>query len=140
MLNPRIDFSESVSPRILIVDEDPEFLEEMIAMLSAAGFGCQGCVTIDAAIVAVVAQRPDLILTALHVQGVPGMEICRYVRENCNRIDLPVMFLSATQMPDIIRRRDDGHGVYYLRRRLKSNVLLELIDNVLPASAELCSD
>ena len=38
------------------------------------------------------------------------------------------MFLSATQMPDIIRRRDDGHGVYYLRRRVKGNVLLELID------------
>ena len=114
MLNPQIDSTQSVSSRILVVNEDQNFLEEMIAMLSAEGFACQGCTTIDAAIVAVEVQRPDLILTALHVQGVSGMEICRYVRENCEWCDIPVMFLSATQMPDIIRRRDDGHGVYYL--------------------------
>jgi DNA-binding response OmpR family regulator len=135
MLNPQIDSTQSVSSRILVVDEDQKFLEEMIATLSAEGFACQGCTTIDAAIVAVEVQRPDLILTALHVQGISGMEICRYVRENC---DLPMMFLSDTQMPDIIRRRDDGHGVYYLRRHLKGNVLLELIEKVLPASAALC--
>ena len=65
------------------------------------------------------------------------MEICRYVRENHDRIDIPVMFLSATQMPDVIRRRDAGHGIYYLRRLIKRNVLLELIDKVLPAAAML---
>ncbi len=137
MMNPQIDFSPSISPRILIVDDDQKFLAGMNRTLSAAGFACEGCMTIEAAIAAVEARPPDLILTALHVQGVPGMEISRYVRENCDRADLPVMFLSATQMPDIIRRRDNGHGVYYLRRLLKGNVLLELIENVLPASVAL---
>jgi DNA-binding response OmpR family regulator len=135
MLNSQIDSSQSNLTRILIVDEDERFLDEIIATLTFAGFDCQGCRTIESAIVAADAQRPDLILTAVHVQGVPGMEICRHVRENCDRTDLPVMFLSATQMPDIIRRRDDGHGIYYLRRMLKRNVLLELIDKVLPATS-----
>ncbi len=136
-MNPQTDFSPSISPRILIVDEDQKFLQEIINMLSAAGFTCQGCTTIEAATVAVEAQRPHLILTALDVQGVPGMEIFRYARKNCDRTDLPVMFLSATQMPDVIRRRDDGHGIYYLRRRLKGHVLLDLIEKVLPAPAVL---
>ena len=118
-------------------DEDEQFLEVMIAMLSAAGFASRGCTTIETAILALEAQPPDLILTAIQVQGVSGMEIFRYVRQNCDQSDLPVMFLSATQMPDVIRRRDDGHGVYYLRRRLKGNVLVELIDNVLTASTAL---
>ncbi len=138
MLKPQIDFSESISHRILIVDEDQKFLEKMIDMLTAEGFDCQGCMTIDAAIVAVEAQRPDLILTALQIQGVPGMELCRHVRGNGDRIDVPVMLLSATQMPDIVHRHDDRHGIYYLRRLIKRNDLLELIDNVLPASADLC--
>ncbi len=132
-MNPQTDYSQSISPRILIVDEDQRFLEETVGMLSGAGFSCQSCTTVDAAIVAMEAQQPNLVLTALDVQGVPGMEICRYVRKNCDRTDLPVMFLSATQMPDVIRRRDDGHGIYYLRRRLKGHVLLDLIDKVLPA-------
>ena len=136
-MNPQTDFTLSVPPRILIVDEDPRFLEEIIGMLSAAGFACQGCTTIEAATLAVETQRPNLILTALDVQGVSGMEICHYVRKNCDRTDLPVMFLSATQMPDIIRRRDDGHGIYHLRRRLKGHVLLDLIEKVLPAPAAL---
>ena len=89
MLNPQIDFSDSISPRILIVDEDQKFLGEMITLLSGAGFGCQGCVTIDAAIIAVEAQRPDLILTALNVNGVSGMEIHRYVHGNCEWSDSP---------------------------------------------------
>jgi len=109
---------------------------EPVAMLSAAGFACQGCRTIEAAIVAVEADQPDLILTALQVHGVSGMEICRYVREKCDRTDVPVMFLSAAQTPDSIRRRDGGHGIYYLRRLIERNVLLELIEKVLPASCE----
>jgi len=137
MMNPKIDFSQSISPRILIVDENQKFLEEMIAMLSAAGFACQGRRTIEAAIVVVEAEQPDLILTAINVQGVSGMEICRYVREKCHLIDLPVMFLSATQIPDTIRRRDGGHGIYYLRRLIEGKVLLELIEKVLPAPAVL---
>ena len=136
-MNSQNDLSQSISPPILIVNDDRGFLEETIATLSVAGFASQGCMTIEAAIAAVEAQRPDLILTALHVQGVPGVEICRYVRENHDRIDIPVMFLSATQMPDVIRRRDAGHGIYYLRRLIKRNVLLELIDKVLPAAAML---
>jgi CheY-like chemotaxis protein len=43
----------------------------------------------------------------------------------------PVMFLSGTQVPDIIRRTHGAGGTYYLRKPFDGMVLLELIDKAL---------
>ena len=46
------------------------------------------------------------------------------------------MLPSAGQIPDIIRRRDGGHGTYYLRKPFDPAVLAELIEHALGARAE----
>jgi DNA-binding NarL/FixJ family response regulator len=45
--------------------------------------------------------------------------------------DVPVMFISASQLPDIVRRSHEAGGAYYLRKPLDPEVLVELIDKAL---------
>jgi hypothetical protein len=41
------------------------------------------------------------------------------------------MFLSRTQVPDIIRRSQEAGGAYFLRKPFDPQVLLELVDKAL---------
>ena len=41
------------------------------------------------------------------------------------------MFLSATQIPDIIRRSHDAGGAYHVRKPFDPDVLTELVDKAL---------
>ena len=52
--------------------------------------------------------------------------------------EVPLMFLSAAQSTDIIRRSGAGSGTYYLKKPVDAEVLLELVENVLrePRTAE----
>jgi DNA-binding NarL/FixJ family response regulator len=45
--------------------------------------------------------------------------------------DVPVMFVSRTQLPDIIRRSHDAGAAYYLRKPLDPEVLTELVSKAL---------
>jgi DNA-binding NarL/FixJ family response regulator len=45
--------------------------------------------------------------------------------------DVPVMFVSSTQLPDIVRRSHEAGAAYYLRKPLDPDVLVELVGKAL---------
>ena len=47
------------------------------------------------------------------------------------------MFLSAGQIPDIIRRRGPVGGADYLRKPIDADVLLDLLDKTLSSTRQL---
>jgi CheY-like chemotaxis protein len=44
---------------------------------------------------------------------------------------VPVIFLSAAQIPHIVRRAREAGGTYYLRKPVDPDVLIELVDKAL---------
>jgi CheY-like chemotaxis protein len=118
-------------PLILVVDYDQVVLDELTAMLTASGFACQCCTTSESAVAAAELLRPDLILSDVALPEAGGVEMTHRIHENPALADVPVMFLSAGQIPDIIRRSDGGHGAYFLRKPPDPGVLVELVDRAL---------
>ena len=45
--------------------------------------------------------------------------------------DVPVMFISRTQLPDIVRRSHEAGAAYYLRKPLDPEVLVDLVGKAL---------
>ncbi len=45
--------------------------------------------------------------------------------------DVPLMFISSSQRPDIIRRTHEAGGAYYLRKPFDPEVLIELVNKAL---------
>ena len=58
----------------------------------------------DEALAAVLATPPDLILCDWNLGGENGLEMCEQIKRQPGLENVPVMFLSAAQRPDIIRR------------------------------------
>jgi CheY-like chemotaxis protein len=86
---------------------------------------------------------PDLIICDTHLGLQSGLELCDKIKAEPPLRDVPLMFLSASQMPDIIRRHHEaGGGAYHLRKPFDPDVLMKLVDRALwaPCVTELhCS-
>ncbi len=118
-------------PSIMIVEEEAAVLAEVAAVLTAAGFACRCCTSGEAALAEARAAAPDFILADIHLHDRNGVELCTELRQLESLRDVPTMFLSAAQIPDIIRRSDATGSAYYLRKPFDAGVLVELIRKAL---------
>jgi CheY-like chemotaxis protein len=125
-------------PLVLVVDDEQATLDSMVAVLAEAELACCCCATADEAVTAAATNPPDLIVCDLNVHGESGEKMCERIRLHPGLEDVPVMFLSSTQLPDIIRRSPAfGRGAYSLRKPFEPHVLVELIDQTLGVSEHI---
>jgi CheY-like chemotaxis protein len=120
-------------PLVLAVDDDRTVLDEVTGALSRVNFACQCCTTSQEALLAVQTTVPDLILCDVNLNGESGLDLCERIKQQPELEDVPVMFLSGAQLPDIIRRNFNDGGTYCLRKPFAPTVLVELIDQALAA-------
>lgn len=118
-------------PVILVVDDEQQVLDEVETVLLAAGYDCRCCATAEEAIALVRSVAPALIISDINLHGHSGLEMCEQIKKDPSMADVPVMFLSGAQIPDVIRRSHDVGGTYYLRKPFDPEVLVELIDKAL---------
>ena len=84
-----------MSPRILVVDDEPDLLELVRVSLVKAGFQVETAAAGRAASEKLEAAPPDLLVLDLMLPDVSGNEICRKVRGHPALSDLPVVMLTA---------------------------------------------
>ncbi len=116
---------------ILAIDDDASVLADLAATLSGAGYTCHCCPDADAARVMATSIKPDLIISDINIGEQSGLELCEQLKQESGLADVPVMFLSGAQIPDIIRRSHAVGGTYYLRKPCDPQVLLELVDKAM---------
>jgi len=124
------DFHQQ-QPLILVIDDEADVLGEVAAILAGAGFACHCCSTAEAAVQFARSTAPDLIISDINLDGRSGLELCEQIKQDEALNDVPVMFLSGAQIPDIIRRSHAVGGTYYLRKPFDPEVLVELVDKAL---------
>jgi CheY-like chemotaxis protein len=116
---------------VLVIDDEPEVLGNVATVLNGAGYACHCCSTAESAIHSARRSSPDLIISDINLGGASGLELCEQIKEDPTLKDVPVMFLSGAQIPDIIRRSHAAGGAYYLRKPFDPEVLVELADKAL---------
>ena len=81
--------------QILLVDDDPKILLLLQNLLEDNGYQVRTAETGQAAIAAVRANPPDLILLDILLADLDGMEVCGQLRDNPATRNIPVIFLTA---------------------------------------------
>jgi DNA-binding NtrC family response regulator len=82
-----------VSDRILIVDDEPDMVENCARILRRAGYHCSTATDPERGLGLLESDRPDLLLTDLKMPGIDGMELLRRAKE----VDaaMPVIVITA---------------------------------------------
>jgi DNA-binding NtrC family response regulator len=79
--------------RVLIVDDEPDMVENCVRILARAGYQCRGTQDAQEGLALVEAERPDVLLTDLKMPGPDGMELLR--RARTVDPDLPVIVITG---------------------------------------------
>ncbi len=79
--------------RILIVDDEPDMVENCQRILGRAGYRCVTTTDPQDALGLLESERPDLLVTDLKMPGVDGLELLRHARQGDPH--LPVIVLTA---------------------------------------------
>jgi DNA-binding response OmpR family regulator len=118
-------------PVILVIDPDALTLTAIAASLHLSDYECICARDGEAALKAANSESLDLIICDVDVERGQGMELAKEIRQLPAQQDVPVMFISARQAPDIIRRSHEAGAAYYLRKPFDPEVMLELVDKAL---------
>jgi len=116
---------------ILLVDDDPVALASATTALDSAGHVIYQARDRISALRIARAEALDLVICDVNVGGDSGLELTRELRRLPGMQDVPVMFISRTQLPHIVRRSHEAGAAYYLRKPLDPEVLTDLVGKAL---------
>jgi adenylate cyclase len=86
--------------RILVVDDVPENVRLLEAVLEAHGYGVVSATDGQAALELAVSAKPDLVLLDVMMPQPDGYAVCRRLREQDETAVLPVIMLTASEGPE----------------------------------------
>jgi CheY-like chemotaxis protein len=112
------------SRRILIVDDHPINIQFLGAVLRKHGYAVATAASGAQALAEVAAQRPDLLISDIHMPGMDGFELNRQLKGGAETRDLPVIFLTASDNPDDERRGLEEGAVDFLTKPVNPPVML----------------
>jgi len=91
-------------PYILVVDDDPDILDGILAVLESQPYRLQTARDGKRCLEMVEVERPDLLILDLLMPRMDGFAVIRFLRENPAYDKLPIMVLT-TVVEDASRRR-----------------------------------
>ncbi len=84
-----------VTPKILVVDDEPDAVELVAFNLKAAGYDVVTAVEGDEALKKARMQLPDLIVLDWMLPEVDGLEVCKILRRDSATSAIPIVMLTA---------------------------------------------
>ena len=84
-----------MSAKILAVDDIPQNLRLLDAVLTPQGYTVVTAATGEEALLKVLAEKPDLILLDIVLPGISGYEVCKRLRGGTATAALPILMLTA---------------------------------------------
>ncbi|MHB0858175.1 MAG: response regulator [Anaerolineae bacterium] len=98
---------------VLVVDDDPIFVEMLSFVLAHGGFETRSAYDGASALQALTGEIPDLIVLDVMLPDMDGFEICQRIRNNARTAETPILMLSArTQVADKLSGFESGADDY----------------------------
>ena len=119
-------------PSILVADLDTAALAKTVRILNQFGYTAFSALCYWSAMSAASKLDLDLLICDLSIwKCEPGHDLVKDIHAIPARADVPVIFTSQGQGPDVIRRQHDFGGAYHIKKPLDTVAFKEIIDGAL---------
>lgn len=124
-------FPESNQPEILLVEDTPEHIEAVLAVLQKNNFKIRVAKKWNTALKLLSRHQPDLILLDIFMPEMDGFELCKTIKENPAYSSVPIIFLTARDDEDSIRKGFElGAQDYVIKPFHTSELLARVITHI----------
>jgi DNA-binding NarL/FixJ family response regulator len=121
---------------ILVIEDEPEMLRNMVTILSMEGFSTLQAVNGRAGVEVALRERPDLVLCDVMMPQLDGHGVLEALRNNPDTIDIPFIFLTARGEKADVRTGMNLGADDYLTKPVDADELLTAIHARLQRHAE----
>jgi two-component system sensor histidine kinase/response regulator len=121
---------------LLIVEDNPALLEGMREFLSLVGHRVRATNCSQAALSAIEADLPELIISDVAMPGMTGPQLLDTVRTGSDGDGIPFLFVSASAEPEVESQLSALDGVSFLRKPFEIEMLHRAVAEALRAHAE----
>lgn len=123
--------------KILIIDDDSDFIDLVKSMLENQGFYSIGSSKPSEVIHLLERHRPDILLLDINMPGIKGDEILSVLRQEIKYAKLPILLITGDTSPATISYCTTHGANGVIPKPLEFNVLLDSIHSVLKSSKAL---
>ena len=110
-------------PRVLVVDDQPQNVRLLEALLSPRGYDVRTASSGEEALAALDKDDVDLVLLDIVMPGMDGYEVCRVIRERPATAYLPVVMVTASGDEEKVKALEAGADDF-LTKPVNKNELL----------------
>ena len=129
ILDPE-DFAPMPEARILVVDDVPQNVRLLEAILAPRGYDVLAATSGLQALEMIAHDGPDLVLLDVVMPGIDGYEVCRRIREDPSTAMLPVVMVTAAQEQEKVRAIEAGADDF-ISKPLNAGELLARVRSLL---------
>lgn len=96
--------------RVLLVDDEREFLDLMKLTLNSEGYEADICWNGEGIQSVIEESRPDIILLDIKMDEVDGTDICRQIKQNPLTKHIKIILFSANENLELTKKRCGADG------------------------------
>lgn len=124
-----LERNNSYKANILVVDDTPDNLRLLSAMLTGQGYEVRKALNGKMALTACQMLLPDVILLDINMPGMDGYEVCQQLKADSKTSIIPIIFISALDdVLDKVKAFDVG-GVDYITKPFHGAEVVLRIEN-----------
>ncbi len=109
---------------VLVVDDLPRNVQLVGSILTRKGYEVLSASGGEAALAALEARLPDLVLLDLMMPGMDGLEVCRRIKGDPRTLHLPVIFLTAANEAELAAKALTEGAVDFISKPFNTAELL----------------
>lgn len=92
----------STAPKAFVIDDNRMIANSVVKMLEMLGYQVQVAYGALPAMQVLAQAAPDLILVDIHMQGINGVEVVRYIRRNQHTARVPIVAISSDTQGELV--------------------------------------
>ncbi|MDH5662687.1 MAG: response regulator [Elusimicrobiota bacterium] len=118
--------------KILIIDDDPDALETMSAILETRDYQVFTALSGSEGIDKAVKEKPDLIIMDVMMPGLDGFATCKMIKENEETKDIPVILLTGKELVHDMEKVRAAGAKEFMIKPIDWDKLFLKIKNLIP--------
>jgi CheY-like chemotaxis protein len=110
-----------------VIDDNRMIANSLVQMLGLLGYEAYAAYGSLPAMQILSYNVPDLIILDIHLQGVNGVDICRYIRRDARLAKVPILAISSDTQPELISGMREAGANGFLPKPVQFELLEQAI-------------
>ncbi len=123
--------------RILIVDDEPDFLDSIKERLHVHDFHCSTLSAPERVVERALYWKPNLILLDLGLPKISGLGLLRELKKNPRLRNIPVVILSGISDEEVVREGMALGAAGYLSKTCSASTIVSAVKNYSNGGAKI---